>query len=28
VYEWSNTTDDPRYPPIGDTCFDVTVTGP
>jgi hypothetical protein len=28
VYEWTNTTDDPRYPPIGDTCFDVTVTGP
>jgi len=28
VYEWTNITDDPRYPPIGDTCFDVTVTGP
>ena len=28
VYEWTNTTDDPRYPPIGDTCFDVTVAGP
>ncbi|HVY63421.1 MAG TPA: hypothetical protein VHH11_01215 [Gammaproteobacteria bacterium] len=28
VYEWTNTTDDPRYPPIGDTCFDVTVSGP
>ena len=27
VYEWTNITDDPRYPPIGDTCFDVTVTG-
>ena len=28
VYEWTNITDDPRYPPIGDTCFNVTVTGP
>ena len=28
VYEWTNTTDDPRYPSIGDVCFDVTVTGP
>jgi hypothetical protein len=28
VYEWTNITDDPRYPPIGDTCFDVTVSGP
>jgi hypothetical protein len=28
VYEWTNVTDDPRYPPIGDTCFDVTVSGP
>jgi len=28
VYEWTNITDDPRYPPIGDTCFDVTVTRP
>jgi hypothetical protein len=27
VYEWTNITDDPTYPPIGDTCFDVTVTG-
>jgi len=28
VYEWSNTNrdDDPDYPPIGRTCFDVTVT--
>ncbi len=28
VYEWSNTNraDDPEYPPIGRTCFDVTVT--
>ena len=28
VYEWTNTneTDDPTYPPIGRTCFDVTVT--
>jgi hypothetical protein len=26
VFEWTNTTDDPRYPPIGNTCFDVTVT--
>jgi hypothetical protein len=28
VYEWSNTnrTDDATYPPIGRTCFDVTVT--
>ncbi|MEO8467153.1 MAG: hypothetical protein ABI640_17610 [Gammaproteobacteria bacterium] len=28
VYEWTNTTDDPRYPSIGEVCFDVTVTGP
>ena len=30
VYEWTNTNaaDDPEYPPIGRTCFDVTVTGP
>jgi hypothetical protein len=28
VYEWTNITDDPTYPPIGDTCFDVTVSGP
>jgi hypothetical protein len=29
VYEWTNTnaTDD-QYPPIGRTCFDVTVTTP
>jgi hypothetical protein len=28
VYEWTNTnrTDDDTYPPIGRTCFDVTVT--
>jgi hypothetical protein len=28
LYEWSNTNeaDDPDYPPIGRTCFDVTVT--
>ena len=28
LYEWTNTnrTDDPDYPPIGRTCFDVTVT--
>jgi len=28
VYEWTNTneSDDPDYPPIGRTCFDVTVT--
>jgi hypothetical protein len=28
VYEWTNTndTDDAEYPPIGRTCFDVTVT--
>jgi hypothetical protein len=28
VYEWTNTnrTDDSAYPPIGRTCFDVTVT--
>lgn len=28
VYEWTNTNDvdDPEYPPIGRTCFDVTVT--
>jgi len=30
VYEWSNTNaaDDPLRPPIGRTCFDVTVTQP
>jgi hypothetical protein len=28
VFEWTNTADDPSHPPIGDTCFDVTVTGP
>jgi hypothetical protein len=30
VYEWTNTNeaDDPDYPPIGRTCFDVTVTRP
>jgi hypothetical protein len=30
VYEWSNTnrTDDATYPPIGRTCFDVTVATP
>jgi hypothetical protein len=30
VYEWTNTnpSDDPDYPPIGRTCFDVTVTQP
>ena len=28
VYEWTNTTSDPSYPPIGRTCFDVTVTEP
>ena len=30
VYEWTNTnaSDDPDYPPIGRTCFDVTVTRP
>jgi len=30
VYEWTNTNpiDDPVYPPIGRTCFDVTVTRP
>jgi hypothetical protein len=26
VYEWSNTSDDPHAPPLGRTCFDVTVT--
>jgi hypothetical protein len=28
LYEWTNTNraDDPDYPPIGRTCFDVTVT--
>jgi hypothetical protein len=28
IYEWTNTnrTDDPDYPPIGRTCFEVTVT--
>jgi len=30
VYEWTNTndTDDPEFPPIGTTCFDVRVTQP
>ena len=29
VFEWTNTNaDDDEYPPIGRTCFDVTVTGP
>jgi hypothetical protein len=31
IYEWTNTNDletDPDYPPIGRTCFDVTVTQP
>ena len=28
VYEWTNADDDPDYPPIGRTCFDVTVTQP
>jgi len=28
VYEWTNIADDPGHPPIGNTCFDVTVTGP
>jgi hypothetical protein len=29
VYEWTNTEpDDSEYPPIGRTCFDVTVTQP
>jgi hypothetical protein len=30
VYEWTNTNryDDPQYPPIGKTCFDVSVAGP
>jgi hypothetical protein len=28
VYEWTNVAGDPGYPPIGTTCFDVTVTGP
>jgi hypothetical protein len=30
VYEWTNTNaeDDPDYPPIGRTCFDVEVTSP
>lgn len=30
IYEWTNTNadDDPDYPPIGTTCFDVTVTQP
>jgi len=28
VYEWTNIADDPGHPPIGSTCFDVTVTGP
>ena len=28
VYEWTNTADDPEFPPIGKTCFDVKVTSP
>jgi hypothetical protein len=30
LYEWTNTndSDDPDFPPIGRTCFDVTVTQP
>jgi hypothetical protein len=30
VEEWTNTndSDDPDYPPIGRTCFDVTITQP
>jgi hypothetical protein len=30
IEEWTNTndSDDPDYPPIGRTCFDVTVTQP
>jgi len=30
IYEWTNTNseDDPEHPPIGRTCFDVTVTQP
>jgi hypothetical protein len=30
IYEWTNTndTDDPDYPPIGTTCFDIRVTQP
>lgn len=30
VYEWTNTNaaNDTQYPPIGRTCFDVTVSGP
>ena len=30
IYEWTNTNaeDDPDFPPIGRTCFDVTVTQP
>jgi len=28
VYEWTNIADDPSHPPIGNTCFDVAVTGP
>ena len=28
VYEWTNIAGDPSHPSIGDTCFDVTVTGP
>ena len=28
VYEWTNTTDDPNFPPLGRTCFDVTVATP
>jgi hypothetical protein len=26
VYEWTNTEDDVVFPPIGRTCFNVTVT--
>ncbi len=28
VYEWTNIANDPSHPPIGETCFDVAVTGP
>ena len=28
VYEWTNTQDDPGFPPIGRTCFDVRVQTP
>src|SRR5690606_6044643 len=26
VYEWTNISQDPAYPPIGRTCFAVTIT--